>query len=199
MTSSPYVNPGMGGVPDFRDPNRVLRARDLHAIAMEAARIAAGGAVAGSGAGGGRIRVRRGPNGQTTVGMEPRRREGRPVFFARITGNATDGDNRWKYAWKEVRLGPASGGTGYSGWEDVPDGRTGATGEATAARNWWEEMNSSTGTQGTGVDVANLEGTYTHKAIPTNLIVQMHVVREADGEEIEYWFGAPQGIDGGCA
>lgn len=117
-------------------------------------------------------------------------------FVAKLTGNATDGDNKWKYAWTEVRPSAA----GYGNWGAFTDCRTGSTG-TNPARNLLEDMNAATGTQGNGVDVANLDDGSTYsfamKAIPTNALVIMYTVRNTD-DTVGYWFAVPNGVDGTC-
>jgi hypothetical protein len=116
-------------------------------------------------------------------------------FFAKLTGNATDGDNKWKYSWEEVALSAA----GYGNWATFTNARTGST-STDPARNFLENMNAATGVQGNGVDVANLDtatATFTMQPIPTNAIVRMEIVVAADGT-VTYWFSVPNGTDGTC-
>jgi hypothetical protein len=106
-------------------------------------------------------------------------------FWAKITGSAADGTNRWKYAWAEVEP-PANG---YGTW--IATGRTGTT-TTNPARNTVENMNAATGTQGNGVDVANFSGTFAMQPAPANVIVRMYVTRG------KMWFEYPNAVDGAC-
>lgn len=118
-------------------------------------------------------------------------------FWAKITGNAADGANRWKYAWSEVEKTVA----GYGGWTVLADGRTGTT-AASPARNTIEDINNDTAETvlGNGVTVSSLdtaEATFTLKACTTSNIVKMHEVVVVGGTP-EYWFSYENGVDGSC-
>jgi len=116
-------------------------------------------------------------------------------FWALIGANASDGTNRWKYAWQEAQLTE----DGYGNWQAKTNGRSGTTG-TNPARNTLENMNSGTGTQGNGVDAANLDTadyTFTIQPCPNGAIVWIRPVRAADGA-MTYWFQYANGVDGGC-
>ena len=116
-------------------------------------------------------------------------------FRAKITGNASDGANKYVYAWSQVR--PAT--SGYAQWETVTGGLSGTT-STNPARNMLEDMNAATGVQGNGVDVANLDtatSTFTIQPIPTNAVVPMQEIIASDGTKT-YWFCVPNGVDGSC-
>jgi hypothetical protein len=132
---------------------------------------------------------------QATPGRVAAPSSGGGEFWGKITGNAADGDNRYKYAWSEVYKSAA----GYGGWAVKSGGRSGTT-STNPARNVIENPNAATGTQGNGVDVANLLGTFALKPCPANAIVRMSAVRfDNDGTmTTEYWFAHENAIDGEC-
>jgi len=110
-------------------------------------------------------------------------------FIARITGNAADGTNRWKYTFVEVEQTTAE----YGGWTTLASGRAGT------ARNLIEDINSAAGVQGNGVDLGHLDTTdYTFalQPAPANVIVRMWEVPY--GTMTEYWFQYENGVDGTC-
>jgi len=121
-------------------------------------------------------------------------------FWASITGNTSDGTNRWKYAFSEV----CKSSSGYGGWSALSGGRSGTT-SSNPARNTIEDMNTGADShvEGNGVDPANLDpaetGSDTFSLMPctTGNIVWM---REVDrGGTAEYWFSYENGVDGGCS
>lgn len=118
-------------------------------------------------------------------------------FWAKITGNASDGTNRYKYAWQEV----VKTKTGYTtaSWEAKDPGLSGTTSE-TPARNTVEAPNISSGTLGNGVAIDSLVGSFALKPVTTGVIVRMWraYVRVESEVVIEYWFSYENGIDGGC-
>ena len=135
--------------------------------------------------------------GPTGLHIAPQHRGSRG-FWAEITGN-TEADspaqNRWKYSWKEITKASA----GYDGWDDAPEQRTGTHN----AYNLIEDMNTKTGgvQEGIGVDPDNLDTddyTFTIQAIPAGVIVWMYEVIVPGTDAPEYWFHAPNGVDGGC-
>jgi len=120
----------------------------------------------------------------------PRSDEG---FWARVTGHAGAGTNRWSYDFEGVK----KTGAGHGGWTadaSLPSG----TGDAF---NTVEDIGSGSGTQGNGVDLANLdtpEFTFTIQPCPAGVVVWMRPVRFGDPETVEYWFTYENGVDGGC-
>ena len=122
-----------------------------------------------------------------------------PGFWAEITGNATDGTNRWKYAFSEAHKTSA----GYGGWATLGGGRSGTTGSG-PARNTIEDMNTGADAhvEGNGVDPANLDpaetGSDTFAIMPctSGNIVRMHEVDRSG--TTEYWFSYENGVDGDC-
>ena len=66
-------------------------------------------------------------------------------FWAKITGNAADGTNKWKYAWTEQQRTA-------TGWQDLSGGRTGTT-TTDFAVNANEANNSGAGVQGNSIDI----------------------------------------------
>jgi hypothetical protein len=112
-------------------------------------------------------------------------------FWGRITASLADGANRWRYSFVEVEKTVP----GYGGWSQKSGGHIGAVN----ARNSIEDMNSASGVQGNGVNVANLDTdryTFTIRPCPSNCIVRMHEVRF--GSTTEYWFAYANGVDGSC-
>lgn len=120
-------------------------------------------------------------------------------FWAKITGNATSGTNRWVYSWEEVEKTT----TGYGGWTTVSDGRSGTT-TTDPAYNLVEDMNTGVNAhvEGNGVDPAHLDtDDYTFAMMPctTGVYVKMHEVTfDASGPQTEYWFAYENGVDGVC-
>ena len=123
-------------------------------------------------------------------------------FWAKITGNATDGTNRWKYAFSEVHKSTA----GYGGWATLSGGRSGTT-STDPARNTIEDMNTGADAhiEGNGVDPANLDpaatGSDTFSIMPctSDNIVRIRMVTVADTDNTtEYWFSYENGVDGDC-
>ena len=66
-------------------------------------------------------------------------------IWAKITGNAADGTNKWKYAWTEQQRTA-------SGWQDLSGGRTGTT-STDFAVNANEANNDGAGIQGNSIDI----------------------------------------------
>ena len=117
-------------------------------------------------------------------------------FHAEITANASDGTNRWKYAFSEVY----KSSSGYGGWATLSGGRSGTT-STNPARNTIEDMNTGAAAhvEGCGVDVDHLDTSdWTFEIMPctTGNIVWMHEVDR--GGTIEYWFSYANGVDGEC-
>jgi len=76
---------------------------------------------------------------------QPNRTEREPGFWIKITGNATNGTNQWKYAWTEqVRTS--------TGWQNAANARSGTT-SSDFALNACEANNSGSGVQGNSVDI----------------------------------------------
>ena len=94
---------------------------------------------------------------------------GPSALWARITGSVADGDNRWLYAWEQVRHATA----GYDGWSAVSGGLSGTT-TARPARNCREVLEGSEGVQ----------------AIPAGVVVQLWFLPVGDDEtaDAEPWF-----------
>jgi hypothetical protein len=122
-----------------------------------------------------------------------------PGFWASISGNASDGTNRWKYAFSEVN----KSSEGYGGWATLSGGRSGTTSSG-PARNSIEDMNTGSDShiEGNGVDPAHLDpaetGSDTFSLMPctSGNIVRMHQVE--CGQSVEYWFSYENGVDGDC-
>jgi len=114
------------------------------------------------------------------------------AFWARITGNNDQTNNRWTYDFVETE----KTAQGYDGWSDV------ATGESGTAYNSIEDMNTDAGAsiEGCGVRADHLDTvdwTFDIIPCPTDNIVWMHIV-EVDGFADEYWFSYENGVDGVC-
>lgn len=115
-------------------------------------------------------------------------------FWAALGTGTSDGDNRWSYPFTER----VKTSTGYDGWTDKTDGRSGT------ARNACEDVNSASGAQGNGVDVGNLDTadfTFTIQQAPAGSIVWIVPVTftpEGGERTTEYWFWHENGVDGSC-
>lgn len=110
-------------------------------------------------------------------------------IYAQITGSASLGDNRWEYTWEEVRF--AAG---------LPV-RTGAVRTSTShgkAYNTMEMLNTASGVQGNGVDIANLSGTFEIKPISNKATVQISGPFN-DSDTPRWYFQAVNTVDGACA
>jgi hypothetical protein len=116
-------------------------------------------------------------------------------FWALIGVSATDGTNRWKYAWTEYTKST----TGYGGWVAVTGGRSGTT-TTDPARNFVEDMNDAAGIQGNGVNLSNLLGTFALIACPSGVLVWMNKISFVSSGTgyTEYWFSYETGVDGAC-
>lgn len=112
-------------------------------------------------------------------------------FYALIGASpsvVSGGANRWQYAWAEAEcLGDH--------WGELADGRSGTT-SSDPAYNRFEAINSATGVQGNGVNVADLLGTFAIQPIPDGVVVEMDQIN-VDGT-LYYWFAAMNGVTGGC-
>ena len=84
------------------------------------------------------------------------------TFTAKILSSSADGagTNRWTYTFEQVRKTDIDYNSGAGGWTAASDGYTGT------AYNFAEVINSASGTQGNGVDVANLLGTFALQPCP---------------------------------
>lgn len=115
-------------------------------------------------------------------------------FWAKITGSASIGTNRWKYAWTEQRRTS-------TGFENLTSGRTGTT-STDFAINSVEANNDGTGIQGNSVDI---DGTIFDdntglelQAVRGDPVVRMWVDTDADGNTA-FTFEYVNAIDGECA
>jgi len=117
-------------------------------------------------------------------------------FHAEITGNATNGTNRWKYAWSEVY----KSGAGYGNWSALSGGRSGTTG-TNPARNSIEDMNTGVAAhvEGCGVDVDHLDtGDWTFEIMPCTTGNVVWIEEVPYGTGFEYWFSHVNSTDGTC-
>lgn len=119
---------------------------------------------------------------------------GQDSFWAKITGNAADGTNKWKYAWTEQQRTA-------SGWQDLSGGRTGTTTTGFAV-NGIEANNDGTGIQGNSVDI---DGTIFDdntdleiQPVQGDPVVRMWVDADSSGA-LAYTFEYVNAIDGECA
>jgi hypothetical protein len=117
-----------------------------------------------------------------------------PSFWAKITGNAADGTNKWKYAWTEQQRTAA-------GWQDLTDGRSGTTTTGFAV-NANEANNDGTGIQGNSIDI---DGTVFDDnsdlelvAVQGDPVVRMWADIDSSGNTA-YSFEYTNAIDGECA
>lgn len=105
-----------------------------------------------------------------------------------ISAATPNGANRWRYTASRVYKDE----NGYRGW--LPD----ESGSYTLF-NGFEDPNGAAGVQGNGVNVANLEGTFALRPITAGVVVRGWKVPVGDlGDMFEYWFFAPNGVDGEC-
>lgn len=122
------------------------------------------------------------------------KRGNKVYMMARIDSSSSAGTNQWTYGFTQMK----KTGTGYGGWAVDADGITGT------AYNFREIGNGASGTQGNGVDVANLTGTFAVQPVATDTLVVLHRVLlfDATGAQrtgsIEWWFDSANGIDGAC-
>lgn len=111
-----------------------------------------------------------------------------------LTGAASDGTNKWRYDWREVRKGTGSA------WTVVAGGYTSAT--HGQAYNGIERPNSGSGVQGNGVDLANLSGTFALKplkaAAGTGVIVAVRGPYLNAAGVASWTFLATNMVDGSC-
>jgi len=116
-------------------------------------------------------------------------------FLVKITGHSeadSPAQNRWKYSWTKQKDVKSAAGYG-AGWDD--DTLEGTNN----AYNTMEDGNSNAGMQMNGVDIdgAGFPSGYSLQPIPDDAIVRLWPVYCKDGT-LEYWFEAPNGIDGTC-
>jgi hypothetical protein len=109
-------------------------------------------------------------------------------IYARITGSTADGDNRWIYDWEEVR---------FEGGEPVTTGASRKSSTHGTAYNTLEMLNTGTGVQGNGVDVANLNGDFAIQPISDRAVVRLDGPFKMDGSDC-WFFQAVNAIDGVC-
>ena len=116
-------------------------------------------------------------------------------FWAKITGNAADGTNKWKYAWTEQQRTA-------SGWQDLSGGRSGTT-STDFAVNANEANNDGTGVQGNSIDI---DGTVFDdnsdleiQAVQGDPVVRMYVETDITAGGLAYSFEYVNAVDGECA
>ena len=126
-----------------------------------------------------------------TIRQSGRQWSRRVQLFLRIGAPTSAGDNQWTYEWPEMR----KTGPGYGGWQIKPNGRTHDS--HGPAYNFAEEMNSSSGVQGNGVNLDDLPGTFTLQPVPNGRIVLATILTFTDGTK-EVWFDQDNGIGGAC-
>lgn len=95
--------------------------------------------------------------------------------WATIGGSSADGDNKWVYT---------------ATLEDSGE-------EAAGVRNGMELPNSGAGVQGNGVNVDNLPDGFEIQPIASGVRVRVWTLENEEGED-EYWFFAPNAVDGEC-
>jgi hypothetical protein len=106
---------------------------------------------------------------------------------ALIAGAVQDGSNkRWVYSFVEAE----KTSTGYGGWTTKAGGIDGD------CYNRAEEINGATGLMGNGVTLP-LVGSFDIQPIPDGTPVRLEIVPVV-GDDPEYWFSMPNGIDGSC-
>ncbi len=113
-------------------------------------------------------------------------------FFARITGTAGVGSNRWSYTWVQAAPEPSTGL-----WRDAAGGFT--SGDYGSAYNLAECMNDGAGVEGNGVDRANLPGGWAMKPIPIGSVVKVLLAVSAGAAGVKAcWFSQVNLDDGQC-
>jgi hypothetical protein len=112
-------------------------------------------------------------------------------FWAEITGSASIGSNRWKYAWTEKYRGTTNFAT-------LSGGRSGTT-SAGFAINAAEGGNDGSGVEGHGVDVGGTDypAGFSMQPIQGGRIVRMWVEYDGSGNAF-YTFEATNADDGTC-
>lgn len=115
-------------------------------------------------------------------------------FWAKITGNAANGTNKWKYAWTEQERTS-------TGWSDLTNGRSGTTGSGFAL-NSLEANNDGSGVQGNSIDI---DGTVFDdnsdleiQPVQGDPVVKMWAEQDSTGT-IAYSFEYVNAVDGECA
>jgi len=115
-------------------------------------------------------------------------------FWAKITGNATNGTNRWKYAWTEQNRTA-------TGLQDMTGGRTGTT-SAGFAINANEANNSGAGVQGNSIDIDGAVFT-DNTDLEIQPVLGSPVVRMwsdiDDAGAVAFTFEYVNAVDGECA
>jgi len=117
------------------------------------------------------------------------------TFWAKITGNAANGDNKWKYAWTEQERTS-------TGWQDLTGGRSGTT-STDFALNSLEASNSGSGVQGNSIDIDGAVFTDNSdleiQPVQGDPVVRMYVEPEVTAGALAYSFEYVNAVDGECA
>lgn len=117
------------------------------------------------------------------------------AFWAKITGNAANGTNKWKYAWTEQERTS-------TGWQDLTGGRSGTT-LADFALNSLEANNDGTGIQGNSIDIDGAVFTDNTgleiQAVQGDPVVRMYVDLDVTAGGLAYSFEYVNAVDGECA
>jgi hypothetical protein len=115
------------------------------------------------------------------------------VFWAKITGSAANGDNKWKYAWTEQQRTA-------DGFHDLSGGRSGTT-SANPAYNSIEANNDDTGTQGNSIDIDGAvfddNSGLAIQPVGGDPVVRMYADIADDGSTV-YSFEYVNAVDGAC-
>lgn len=116
------------------------------------------------------------------------------AFWAKITGNAANGTNKWKYAWTEQERTS-------TGWQDLTGGRSGTT-LADFALNSLEANNDGTGIQGNSIDIDGAVFTDNTdleiQAVQGDPVVRMYVDLDVTAGGLAYSFEYVNAVDGEC-
>ena len=112
------------------------------------------------------------------------------MFLAKITGNASLADSRWKYSFTEQQL------DGSDAFTDRENGTTGATGDGYAINIL--EANNTAGEASPGYQLTNLPAGFSLQAVRTGSLVWMHCIRETTGT-LRFIFQCENSVDGTCA
>gem|GEM_PF-2809998 len=117
---------------------------------------------------------------------------GTSEFWAKITGSAANGTNKWKYAWTEVRRTA-------TGWENKPNGRTGTTTEKFALNSIEANNPGAAGIMGNSVDTSETDfpAGMSLKPVRGDPVVRMIAESDASGTTT-YTFSYENAVDGPC-
>lgn len=114
----------------------------------------------------------------------------------KIGAATSEGTNKWSYAFEEVFKDLSKEGYATGTWTEMTGGLVNDS--TFKAYNWYEIINGSSGQQGNGVNVGNLEAGFAIVPVAAGLIVE-GTVHQLEASIRELWFSAPNAVDGSCA